>query len=278
MLVRRVIATISICALAGCSQAPRTDPALSQWLQVRERMRPPAVSPAGSALPRDCLAQAGLLAVAKRARSSVVRIVVDTDEPRPDAPGDATPASGDWGGSGVILSADGLILTSEHVVRGASRVVVILPGGRRLPVTQCRCEPHLDLAVLRISPPAPLAPIGIPRTVGAGEPVVAIGSTSGAGHSERAGVVTHVGTSLQSRLDPTGRRDYGNLIESTALIERGFSGGPLLTAGGQLAGICVASAGGASGSPRGYAIPMDEKTLAAVGALCSPPLGRPPTR
>ena len=82
------------------------------------------------------------------------------------------------------------------------------------------------------------------------------------------GVVTRGRRSLQRELDPTGRRDYGDLVETTVKLEPGFSGGPLLDLKGRLVGLNVA----VTGSPgtdrqRGYTIPFDNPMHEAIGQL-----------
>ena len=86
------------------------------------------------------------------------------------------------------------------------------------------------------------------------------------GTRQRPGVVTRASASMQEELDPTGQRDYRRLIESTAELAPGFSGGPLLNAAGRLVGLNVAVSG-APGDRRGYAIPFDARMGEVVARL-----------
>lgn len=174
------------------------------------------------------------------------------------------------GGTGVIIDANGLILTNEHVVRNSEKLFVLLPDGSEQCVECFAVDRHYDLALLRIRR------VGLPAvrpardiahaTQGA---VVAIGWPDAEDRQlDRIGIVTRSSVSLQDELDPSRRRDYGDLIESTAGIEPGFSGGPLLDTRGQLVGLTVAGSGLARTRPtRAYAIPFNTEVRQAVETL-----------
>jgi S1-C subfamily serine protease len=102
-----------------------------------------------------------------------------------------------------------------------------------------------------------------------GEPVIAVGGRRfDEPIGRRSGAVTSVAASLQNNLDPTRRRDYNRLIESTATLEPGFSGGPLLDLHGRLVGLNVAMTGRpGSAQCRGYAIPFDDAARQAINGL-----------
>ena len=173
------------------------------------------------------------------------------------------------GGTGVVIAAEGLVLTNEHVVRSASLITAVLADGSRHRVKRVVAATELDVAVLVLDcaglRPLPLAD----SPVRVGEPVIAVGGRrSDEAISQRTGRVTHLAASLQNQLDPTRQRDYSRLIESTVRLEPGFSGGPLLDAAGQLVGLNVAMTG-QPGQPRcrGYAIPFDTVTRKAINEL-----------
>ena len=174
-------------------------------------------------------------------------------------------------GSGVVIAADGLILTSEHVLRNAIGVYVVLADGSRHRVTNRVTHPQLDLALLRIDR-RNLRPLELSDSrVRAGAPVVAVaGSSFDDGCPARAGVVTGAAVSLQNELDPRRTRLYDELIESTTRIEPGFSGGALLDLDGRLIGLNVAVAGETRGDNcRGYAIPFTADIRKAMAELTS---------
>ncbi len=173
------------------------------------------------------------------------------------------------GGTGIVISSDGLILTNEHVVRHTRGISVVFSDGREYPVVAMVVHPRLDIAVLQIdrSHIACVSPSLEP--VQSGTPVVAITcATDQRQHCYRTGVVTSGRRSLQRELDPAGRRDYGDLVETTVKLEPGFSGGPLLNSEGHVVGLNVAVMGSpGTDQHRGYAIPFDDKMNKAIGQL-----------
>jgi S1-C subfamily serine protease len=172
-------------------------------------------------------------------------------------------------GSGVVVAADGWILTNEHVVRDATSVSVELFDGTRHRVRQVTVHPKLDLAVLRIDR-QDLTPLRfMNRPAERGMRVLAIaGSAFLNAGAVRVGVVTQTHVSLQHELDPRRTRLYDRLIESTTKIEPGFSGGPLVDPNGYVVGINVAVSGeGAGDYCRGYAIPLHARVRETVASL-----------
>ncbi len=183
-------------------------------------------------------------AVADRVGPSVVTIVAIVDGVQAAS------------GSGVILTADGEIVTNEHVIRGADEVRVRLAGETEpREATVLAADPPNDLALLRIDgegfTPAVIAD---PGSVEVGDPVVAIGFALGldGGASVTTGVV--------SALERTLITEYGalgGLVQTDAAISSGNSGGPLVNADGQVVGIntAVATSGmNRSASNVGFAI------------------------
>ena len=95
----------------------------------------------------------------------------------------------------------------------------------------------------------------------------------------RFGVVTDATVSLQARIDPTGARRYDRLIETTVPLEPGYSGGPLIDAGGRLVGLNVAVAGETrSADCRGYAVPFNAETRHAIAELAASITDKPSLR
>lgn len=181
-------------------------------------------------------------------------------------PGFRTPDGDDGGvkeglGSGVIVSADGYILTNNHVItngrRGddavADRIVVELADLRSFEAEVVGRDPKTDLAVLKIEDDGslPFLPLGRAEDVDVGEWVVAIGNPFGQLHTVTTGIV--------SALDRgTGLTNYEDYIQTDAAINPGNSGGALVNTAGELIGIntaIVSRSGGYEGI--GFAIPVD---------------------
>ena len=156
-------------------------------------------------------------------------------------------------GSGVIMSADGYVLTNNHVISGATEILVLLADGRESLATLIGSDPGTDLAVLRIELPD-LKPItvGNPASAQVGDVVLAIGNPYGFEQSVSQGIISAVGRfGLQLNA-------YENFIQTDAAINPGNSGGALIDAEGNLLGINTAiysRSGGSQGI--GLATPAD---------------------
>ncbi len=156
-------------------------------------------------------------------------------------------------GSGFIISADGLILTNNHVVEGAEVIRVSLADKREFTATVVGTDPQSDVAIIKIDGSnLPTLPLGDSNALEVGEWVIAIGSPFELSQSVTVGVVSAKG---RSRM---GINDYENFIQTDAAINPGNSGGPLLNIYGQAVGINTAifsRSGGHMGI--GFAIPID---------------------
>ena len=155
-------------------------------------------------------------------------------------------------GSGVIVAADGTILTNLHVILRASRIHVTLADEREFDATLVGADADSDLAVLRVKAGGalPYIALGSSRDLMIGETVIAIGNPFGLSHTVTSGVLSAIGRSLHDE-----ERTYTDLIQTDASINPGNSGGPLLNIRGQLVGINTAIYGKAQGI--GFAIPVD---------------------
>jgi S1-C subfamily serine protease len=153
-------------------------------------------------------------------------------------------------GSGVVVTPDGYLLTNEHVVQRVSEARVAFVDGRSVPAVVAGRDPATDLAVLRAQAAAlPYAQLASSQRLRAGQLVVAVGNPFGFESTVSAGVVSALGRSLRSR--------HGRLIEGvvqhTAALNPGNSGGPLVDSSGRVAGINTAIIAMAQGI--GFAIP-----------------------
>src|SRR5688500_14085764 len=156
-------------------------------------------------------------------------------------------------GSGFVWSSDGIIVTNNHVVEGASRITVNFNDGRQLPAKLLGVDPDSDLAVLRVEEKGlTAAPVGTSADLMIGESVVAVGNPFGLSGTVTTGVVSALGRSVPSE---TQGRTYTDFIQTDASINPGNSGGPLLNIEGRVIGINVAIYAQAQGI--GFAIPVD---------------------
>lgn len=156
-------------------------------------------------------------------------------------------------GSGFVWSSDGIIVTNNHVVEGASRITVNVNGGRQIPAKLLGVDPDSDLAVLRVDEKGLVAaPIGTSSDLMIGESVVAVGNPFGLSGTVTTGVVSALGRSVPSQ-DQS--RTFTDFIQTDASINPGNSGGPLLNIEGKVIGINVAIYAQAQGI--GFAIPVD---------------------
>lgn len=170
-------------------------------------------------------------------------------------------------GSGVVIVDEGIILTNLHVVLGAPRLQVVFDDGHEAEADYVASQPENDLAVIRArSVPDDLLPATLRSTkdLAVGEPVVAVGFPFGIGPTATAGIVSGLRREFRS---PEGQRLMTNLIQFDAAANPGSSGGPLVTANGEVVGIVTAILNPTSQRVFvgiGFAVPI-ENAAAAVG-------------
>lgn len=202
------------------------------------------VVPASVSTSTGVLNVAGILAKAEPAVVTVRTRLVGTNAMM-------QPVAEQGTGTGVIVGADGVIVTNNHVVAGAQTISVQLADGRQLPGTVVGTAPGSDLAVLRIDATGlPTVTLGDSNTVRVGDPVVAIGNALAlpGGPTVTEGII-----SARERTITTDKgAQLEHLLQTSAAINPGNSGGPLLNAAGEVIGINTA--GATSGQNIGFAI------------------------
>jgi S1-C subfamily serine protease len=167
-------------------------------------------------------------------------------------------------GSGVVLTHDGFILTSAHVVAGRSgEGRATFTDGRDLRFSVLGRDPLSDLALLRTDDDGLVpAELGDADELRVGQLVVAIGNPNGLAGSVTAGVVSALGRALPART-PRGPRIIDNVIQTDAALNPGNSGGALADGSGRVVGINTAVAG----VGLGLAVPVNAATRGIIGAL-----------
>src|SRR5437764_65444 len=156
-------------------------------------------------------------------------------------------------GSGFVWSSDGIIVTNNHVVEGASRITVNFNDGTQMAAKLIGVDPDSDVAVLRVDAKSlAAAPIGASGDLMIGESVIAVGNPFGLSGSVTTGVISALGRSVPSKEEG---RTFTDFIQTDASINPGNSGGPLLNIEGKVVGINTAIYANAQGI--GFAIPVD---------------------
>ena len=156
-------------------------------------------------------------------------------------------------GSGFITRANGLIFTNEHVVRGADRVNVTLPDGRRFQGTVLGGDPLTDVAVVKVvAENLPVASLGNSDQLRPGEWAIAIGNPFGLNNTVTAGIISAV-----DRTDANiGEGQRVPYIQTDAAVNPGNSGGPLISAAGEVIGMNTAIRK-APGAGLSFAVPIN---------------------
>ena len=162
-------------------------------------------------------------------------------------------------GSGVVLTSDGYVLTSAHVVSGVDRGSATFSDGREASFELVGRDPLSDLAVLRVSTTGlPQVELGDAAALQVGQLVVAVGNPNGFAGTVTAGVVSALGRSL-----PAGGRVVENVIQTDAALNPGNSGGALVDSRARLVGVNTALVG----VGLGLAVPVNATTLEIVATL-----------
>ena len=161
-------------------------------------------------------------------------------------------------GSGFLVSADGYIVTNDHVAGNATKITIAFPDGTQMPATLVGTDPETDISLLKVEPPRPLPFLAFESQDGAivGEWAIALGNPFGlfeaAEPTVTVGVVSAVGRDFPAQQG----RTFRDMIQTDAAINSGNSGGPLVNALGRVIGMntfIYSQSGGSVGL--GFAVP-----------------------
>ena len=227
----------------------------------------------------DATRRTAIVEAANRVAPAVVTVhTIHTEQVRPRSPWESffLPPNANRQtsglGSGFITSADGIVLTNDHVVSGADRIMVTLSEGRDLEATLVGSDPVTDLAVLRVDgDDLPVTPLGTSEGLLIGEWVVAIGNPFGNLFSNSEPTVTTGVVSATGRHiipNSSGSGFHLGMIQTDASINPGNSGGPLVNVLGEVIGVnssIFSRSGGSEGL--GFAIPIDRALRVAEDLL-----------
>ena len=266
---------------AGCDgESPDVEEAGDIVTVVQQRLeRPGQQARAEISAAVDATRRTAIVEAANRVAPAVVTVhTIHTERVRPRSPWESffLPPNANRQmsglGSGFITSADGIVLTNDHVVSGADRIMVTLSEGRDLEATLVGSDPVTDVAVLRIDDEdLPVAPLGTSEGLLIGEWVVAIGNPFGNLFSNSeptvtTGVVSATGRHIIPISGGTGF--HLGMIQTDASINPGNSGGPLVNVLGEVIGVnssIFSRSGGSEGL--GFAIPIDRALRVADDLL-----------
>jgi S1-C subfamily serine protease len=284
--MRTLVILLMVIVVAGCqsSKAMQTQPTASAPTTVAVSSQP--VAEAASTQPSDATAsfRYAIYNAAQIVKPAVVQVTNEQYQPGLSSAG-ALPVGE---GSGILYDSEGHVLTNNHVVEGATKLIVSLTDGRSFDANLIGGDPQTDLAVVQISGSnLPVAQLGDSSQIQVGDWVVAIGNAlalSG-GPTVTAGVVSAVGRTEQESASSGGQAAgpfLFNLIQTDAAMNPGNSGGPLVNLDGQVIGINTLSAGSAGQGIQaegiGFAIAIDTAKpiadqIVATGKVIHPYMG-----
>jgi len=224
-----------------------------------------AATLAGLLMFGGCAAASSSASRAVERSAAAVPGIVDI-ETNVDLPGAA------GAGTGMVLRGSGVVLTNNHVIRGATAIrVTDLDNGRTYRASIVGYDASADIAVLQLKSASGLKtiPLGDSSTLKVGDAVTALGNAGGVGGhpSSATGTITALGRSLAAGDENGASEQLSGLIETSAPLEPGDSGGPLLDSAGKAIGMDTAASASLFFQPQatqGYAIPINTATAIAA--------------
>lgn len=215
----------------------------------------PAEAPPGQSQPRPENGTGNVIDAAKKASSSVVSITA-TRETRSFL----GPIEQKGGGTGFIITNDGLIATNRHVVEGNSnQLTVVASDGKTYEAKVQALDPSVDFALIKIEARnLPVADLGNSESLQVGQEVIAIGNALGEfQNTVTSGVLSAKERTIQAGGEGQQTEQLENLLQTDAAINPGNSGGPLVNLDGQVVAVNTAVAGGGA-QGIGFAIPINQ--------------------
>lgn len=229
-------------------------------------------APAGSRAAAPAIGPGDVLTTAQVARQGMQAVVgILSTIPVQTRSGSSQDAVGS--GTGFVIDRQGHILTSQHVIDGASKLHVSFFDGTKVDATVVAADALLDLAVLKVSvPPATLRPLvlGGAEQLQVGDPVLAVGNPFGYERSVSTGIVS----ALHRQMTAPNGFTISNSIQTDTAVNHGNSGGPLLDAAGHVVGVNaqIADSGVNANVGVAFAVALDAPARAVVAQLVA---GRP---
>jgi serine protease Do len=256
--MRRAFAVVIIAALGALFAHPASSAGPSGYAQLVRRVAPSVVTVLVEEQREDAGQRAAnrVLANTDYDANAAMREIMRRMLSGPGGSADSGEGSSVLG-SGFIVAADGLIVTNRHVILGARTIRVRLSDSREFPAQVIGADTATDIALLKVKAGSlPVLRLGSAEKTAVGDVVIAIGNPFGLGQSVTAGIVSARGRTLED--DP-----YIDFLQTDAAINRGNSGGPLLSVDGTVLGVTSAIFSPNGGSVGlGFAIPAE--TVAVV--------------
>lgn len=214
---------------------------------------PPPTAPPPPSIVRSEGMPGSFAPLARRADPAVATVKARVE--RQQHPGGRRRTVAEGLGTAFVYDPEGFLLTNNHVIEGATDILVSFVDGRDIKATVIGRDKHTDVAVLKVEEKGfPSLPLGDSDTIEVGDWVVAIGNPFGLSHTVSAGILSAKGRTRDDvkGLDPSG---YFNFLQTDASINPGNSGGPLLNLKGEVVGINAAVRANANNI--GFAIPIN---------------------
>ncbi|WP_437575658.1 S1C family serine protease [Sorangium sp. So ce887] len=247
------------CLIAACNKASpghssgASSSAVPSGAVPVATLPPPPPAPPPPSIVRSEGMPGSFAPLARRADPAVATVKARVE--RQQHPGGRRRTVAEGLGTAFVYDPEGFLLTNNHVIEGATDILVSFVDGRDIKATVVGRDKHTDVAVLKVEDQGlPSLPLGDSDTMEVGDWVVAIGNPFGLSHTVSAGILSAKGRTRDDvkGLDPSG---YFNFLQTDASINPGNSGGPLLNLKGEVVGINAAVRANANNI--GFAIPIN---------------------
>ncbi|HUS55165.1 MAG TPA: DegQ family serine endoprotease [Thermohalobaculum sp.] len=245
-LVRAMAAVIFAIALLGIPTGPAVAQPVASFADLAEKLSPAVVNISTAQTVQQAPQREGPPLPEGSPFEDLFRDFFENGQPR-------APQTVQSLGSGFVVSAEGYIVTNNHVIEEADEITVNFPDGLSLTATLIGTDPKTDIALLKVEPTAPLPFVnfGDSDAIRVGDWVLAIGNPFGLGGSVSAGIVS-------ARNRDINAGPYDDFIQTDAAINKGNSGGPLFNMAGEVIGVnsaIISPTGGSIGI--GFSVPAN---------------------